>query len=487
MFRSIKSILFSLLLVVAFTSCEKELSVENGDDALTGGTQSGTASWILDGAPLLCATPLITGDYVVGTPLDPSNSVVITATVTTVGTYNIATGLINGIQFSGSGTFAGTGIQTITLFGTGTPAIATSANYSPGVNGCSFLVTATTVIVGPVTEGILNCTTASTGGVYTQSIALNATNTVTIPVNVTAAGTYAITTAATNGCTFSGSGTLALGAQTIVLTGSGTPTNLGPISFPVSLGTSNCTFSITFLPAPPPAVGTLTCATATNAGAYVQGLALDGSNTITIPVNVTAAGLYNITATANGVTFFGSGTVATGAQNIVLSGSGTPAASGVFSFPITLGTSSCSVPVTFTAGPAGFFRCKINGVLTSFNVNLLSDTTPLFGGFTIAVEGDVSATTDEHLDFTVNNTSGITPGTYLQPFGVSFATSRYFDPVSGQGYQPSESNSSPALSVIVTSVAGNRIIGTFSGQYFDLNGTGINSKQFTNGEFNVAY
>ncbi|MEO6290496.1 MAG: hypothetical protein ABIO76_11270 [Ginsengibacter sp.] len=150
MFRFIQIVLCSLVLLLTFSSCEKEVSVENGG-LNTGGTQSGTAIWTLDGAPIVCTTPLISGDYIVGTALDISNTVVITATVAVPGTYTISTGLINGIQFSGSGTFAATGTQTITLFGAGIPAIATSSNYVPGTNGCSFTITATTVTVTPVT------------------------------------------------------------------------------------------------------------------------------------------------------------------------------------------------------------------------------------------------------------------------------------------------------------------------------------------------
>jgi hypothetical protein len=150
MFRTIKSIVFSLLVLFALNSCEKEVSVENGVD-VTGGSQSGTAVYTLDGAPLLCVTPIINGDYVVGTPLNNTNTVVITVNVGSAGTYLISTGLINGIQFTGSGTFPGTGAQAITLFGSGTPIAAGTNTFVPGTSGCSFLITATTTVITPVT------------------------------------------------------------------------------------------------------------------------------------------------------------------------------------------------------------------------------------------------------------------------------------------------------------------------------------------------
>lgn len=488
MIRSIK-FLFSVLIVsFTFISCDKEYSLENGGLGNNGGggSSSGTSVYTWEGAPGTCVTPVISGVYQAATALNGSNTVVLTVNVTTVGTYTVSTGTNNGISFSGTGTFTITGSQIIVLTGSGTPAAAGTFNFTPGTNGCSFQITSTPVVIGPVAVGTLDCTAASLAGIYTQSISLTGTNTVTIPVNVTTAGSYTINTTATNGCTFSGSGTLALGAQTIILTGSGIPANAGPVSFPVSMGTSNCNFSITFLPAPPPAAGTLDCAGITVAGVYTQGSNLIASNTITIPVNVTTAGLYSISSTANGVSFSGSGILATGSQVIVLTGSGIPTNAGAFSFPVNLGTSSCSFSITFLPGlpPTDYFRVKIDGVLTTFHVNLLGDDTPLFGGFTNTIEGDVAIGSDEHLDITVNKAfSAITVGTYLHPFGLVFSTSRYVD-ANGDGWQPAD-NSSPAYSVVVTAVTPTRITGRFSGQYKSQNGTGTGSKIFTNGEFSV--
>ena len=489
MIRMLKLFLMGLILCLSFTSCDKEVSTENGGtpgSGGSGGSQSGTAVFTLMGAPGACATPVISGIYIAGTPMDASNTVVLAVDVTTIGTYVISTGTSNGISFTGSGTFTITGPQILVLTGTGTPTAAGTFGYSPGTNGCSFQITFTGVVVVPA-AGTLNCATATLGGVYTQGISLTSSNTVSIPVNVTTAGTYSISTAATNGCTFSGSGTLALGAQTIILTGSGLPVNSGTISFPVSLGTSTCSFSISFIAGTPPAVGTLNCATATLSGVYTQGVTLTGTNTISIPVNVTTAGPYLVTTTvSNGVTFSGSGTLALGAQTIVLTGAGTPVNSGAASIPVSLGTSSCNVAITFLPGTSGtdYFRVKIDGVLKTFNVNLDGDITPLLLPNSVAISGDNAVGSTEDLDVTIQSATAITPGTYFQPFGLSFCTSRYFDPISGQGWQAS-TPSSPALTVVITSISSTRITGTFSGQYFDFNGTGTNSKQFTEGAFSV--
>ncbi len=386
MIRTVKALMLLLLSSLFMISCEKEKSEENGLLPGGGGSSSGTSVFTYIGAPGSCTAPVVSGTYTVGTALSSSNTIEIDVNVTTAGTYNITTSSANGISFSGSGVFATTGAQTITLQGTGTPATATTSAFVPGGNGCTFLITATQVVVGPVAAGTLNCAGATLAGVYTQGIDLVGSNTITISVNVTTAGSYSITSSIANGCSFSGSGTLALGNQNIVLTGSGTPINSGPVSFNVSLGSSNCSIPVTFLPGVPP--------------------------------------------------------------------------------------------------PTDYLKCKIDGVTKTFYVNLDADDTPILLPFGVAVSGEAATGSPEYLDLTVNSISQIAAGVYLNPFGLSFSTSQYFD-TNGDGWQPA-GNSSPAFSVVVTSITATRIMGTFSGQYKSQNGTGTLSKQFTNGEFSVA-
>jgi uncharacterized protein (TIGR02145 family) len=91
------------------------------------------------------------------------------------------------------------------------------------------------------------------------------------------------------------------------------------------------------------------CSTA-SAGTMVAGIAVSGV-TQTITATVTTVGTYSISTTANGVTFAGSGTFAgTGAQNIVLTASGTPTAAGSNSFTLNT-TPNCSFSRTTLAPP----------------------------------------------------------------------------------------------------------------------------------------
>ena len=474
-----------LILCIGFNSCDKEYSLESGNlpGGGTPGTSTGTAVFTTTGAPGACVTPIISGSYVVGTAMDASNSIILAVDVTTVGTYVVSTATANGVSFSGSGTFTITGSQIIVLTGNGTPIGAGTFSYIPGPTACSFPITFTTVSGPTPAVGTLDCATATTAGVYTQGIALTAANTVTIPVNVTTAGTYSITTTATNGVTFSGTGTLALGAQTVVLTGSGLPANAGAISFPVNLGTSNCSFSITFLAGTPPAVGTLDCTTATVAGVYTQGVALDASNTVTIPVTVTTAGPYSITTTAtNGVTFSGTGNLALGNQTIVLTGSGTPANSGAVSFPVTFGTSSCNFSITFIAGSTDFLKCSIDGsAIISFG-NLSGTLVP----GTFGASGDSGGQT---LQIGVTDVGGgaIGTGTYhnLSATNTSVFCNDQLSIGATNWLDIDATASSNIFTVNISTITPTTVTGTFSGKLTDL--VGGSTKMITNGSFSISY
>ena len=74
----------------------------------------------------------------------------ITATVATVGTYNIST-TANGVTFTGTGTFAGSGSQDIILTATGTPTAAGSNNFI--LNTSISLTFSRTTTAAPYTIG----------------------------------------------------------------------------------------------------------------------------------------------------------------------------------------------------------------------------------------------------------------------------------------------------------------------------------------------
>ena len=139
MLTQLKHLFIFLLAGFLFTSCEKELSVENGGTQT--GVIGGTAVYTLSGSPGTCTTATVSGIYKVGTALDVSNTITISVNVTSIGTYTVSTNSLNGISFTGAGAFIATGEQTITLTGSGTALAAGTFTYAFGANGCSFLIT----------------------------------------------------------------------------------------------------------------------------------------------------------------------------------------------------------------------------------------------------------------------------------------------------------------------------------------------------------
>lgn len=114
------------------------------------------------------------------------------------------------------------------------------------------------------------------------------------------------------------------------------------------------------------------CDTQSN-GTLTEGVSVSGVNQI-ITATVASVGTYNITATSNGVTFAGSGSLSEGTQYIVLTATGTPTAAGTHSFALST-TPGCSFDrVTATAG----YTCRAKIDATTYKdflcYNLGADT-----------------------------------------------------------------------------------------------------------------
>jgi hypothetical protein len=103
------------------------------------------ATFTLGGAPNACTGAVLSGDYVVGTPMSIANTVNITINVTVIGTFNITSTSSNGIQFAASGSIGTLGTQIITLTATGTPLAAgnTILQLNGGSSTCNITVTVT--------------------------------------------------------------------------------------------------------------------------------------------------------------------------------------------------------------------------------------------------------------------------------------------------------------------------------------------------------
>ncbi len=115
----------------------------NCNFSVTYGAAPPPAAYSLQGSPGACTAAVVNGTYAAGSAMGSNNTVTIQANVTSPGLYSITTTAVNGMTFSATGAFSGTGIQSIVLRGTGTPVASGSFTFTPtgtGV-GCTFSVT----------------------------------------------------------------------------------------------------------------------------------------------------------------------------------------------------------------------------------------------------------------------------------------------------------------------------------------------------------
>lgn len=175
-----------------------------------------------------CANTKASGTYIQGKTLNTSHYLTVTVNVTKKGNYTITGTTTNGYNFYGTGVFLSTGIQTVQVAGQGTPSAVQSDTVQLFANGVSVSCTpAVTVnVLSSAGTYSISCGSATVNGVYTKGTALGASNTITLPVTVTALGSYSITTNTVDGISFSGAGTFtATGNQNVTLSGTGTPTS----------------------------------------------------------------------------------------------------------------------------------------------------------------------------------------------------------------------------------------------------------------------
>lgn len=349
-------------------ACQKEKSHESGNSTVSDGS--------LQSAAGVCLGSTVGGNYQKDTNLNSSNYVDVQVLVNVPGSYLVYTDTVNGMWFRSSGNFSTAGVQTVRLPGFGKPILIGTNTFNVYYDStqCTFDVTTvagSSAAVYSLSGSGSTCINASFQGTYTQGVATNASNTMTVEVNVTALGTYSITSTA-GGITFNKSGTFTtLGTQSVILTASGTPTAAGTVTFPVVAGSSTCSKDLVIGSSSGAAVYTLVGAPSACSGAfavagtYTQGTALTASNTVTVQVNVTTVGTYSLTTNAqNGITFSASGTFTagqTGLQTVVMTATGQiPTNSGAFTYTVTGASTSCTFSITYAAALNDYYPTTTN-------------------------------------------------------------------------------------------------------------------------------
>ncbi len=499
--KSLRFLFAFLTLGFVLSSCQKDFSFEAGN-------AKGTLAKDALGD---CVPSLVNGNFYKDTALNATNYVDVQVDIIKIGVYTITTDTVNGYYFIGTGTTGVLGLNTIRLFGKGKPIIDGFDSFIVSFNGsiCTFDVPVnlgagggggtTAIFTFPNAAA---CTGAFQTGNFIATLPTNpSTHFITLLVNVTQAGTYNLSTTTANNLTFTASGSFTAtgNAQPIILRaqGNAAPGAQGITTYNFSTTTptaSSCAFDLTVLAAPSPAVYQFTCASSSFAGTYQVGTAMTSLNTITIPVNVTSAGGYNITTTVNGVTFAGAGIIALGAQSITLNASGTPLAPASPSTTFVLsggGGPNCSVTIPFSVASTSYIRARIGSAtspLVTFNNNIVG-TNDLTVGQDLTVTGDGTGTEDIGLE--VTNVFGLlatnTDYNVNQLLTTFIAVNCYYHNATGTLFEAvSDITPQPVrpFTVRFSTIQSNRLVGTFSGNMADIAG-GIVA--FYGGEFDITF
>ena len=479
-------------------------------------TVSNNATFTFPSAPNACANDTVYGTYMAGSALSATNRIKIPVNVTIIGAYSITTTTLNGISFSSAGTFTTTGAQSIILTGAGTPLLAGPFNYSPGSNGCSFLITvlpAAPPAVFTFPSAPNTCNPVTIKGSFVAGSALTAVNTATLSVNVTKVGSYTITTDVINGISFTSTDIFTTpGLQTITLTGNGTPTTAGTFNF--SPGSNGCTFTIKVTAATDAAVYTLgTCSDLVVNGNYIIGQTLTTTNSISVTVTVTTAGKFSlITTLLNGIYFGGTGSFpSAGTYKINLRGVGTPVANGTNAYTFEAPNSACAFNVVVAdVAPvvSGTLTCKIDGVAITFNERAIAQITDINGpvlfidGFQAPANGQ--SIPEFQLFINNNDKSSVGTGTYNEhSFIPTSATNlgyrieidyKFVNPDATVTIFNTSSNfpsfdppyalsSNPPFLITITGISATRVKGTFSGKLTNIFQGSTIIKVITEGTF----
>lgn len=242
--RYLVSGIVSFLLIGLLISCVKENSIEYTSPA-KGSLQSTAGD---------CLPKSVAGLFIANKALNDSNFIEVTIDVTTPGPYLVVTDSINGFYFRGTGHFPSTGMQKLRLQAIGKPVATGAFPVAISFDGRSCSVVVNVLPEGSTGSGAVftlestagNCAAFVPTGSYIKDTVLTNSNTVSVQVNVSVPGAYAVTTNTVNGYKFSASGNFTTtGSQTLVLAGSGKPLAAGTNLFSLTNASGSCSFSIT--------------------------------------------------------------------------------------------------------------------------------------------------------------------------------------------------------------------------------------------------
>ncbi len=112
------------------SGCTFPLTINNPEPVATYVLESGPGV----NSPTTCIST-VSGNYLMNTPMDNSNTVKIRTFATALGHYTVATDTLNGVSFYYSGMFTSLGINYVLLMGSGKPVAKGTFTYTPQIVG----------------------------------------------------------------------------------------------------------------------------------------------------------------------------------------------------------------------------------------------------------------------------------------------------------------------------------------------------------------
>lgn len=217
--------------------------------------------------------------------------------------------------------------------------------------------------VGKAVFDVKNCSEVTVNGTFANGVSIGTGNYFSVEVEVTKTGTYSISALpdSDNGYYFTLSGEfLTTGTFTLNVLAMGTPQSPQEDEFKIMINgvepedaASLCKFKVKVEDSAIKPLYKMTCGNVKVNGVYKQDVALSGSNTISVTLQVETSAIgatYSIeTNVVDGISFKGAGTLTSTSQVVTLQGTGTPAGTETKTFTLTsnstLTASTCTAKV----------------------------------------------------------------------------------------------------------------------------------------------
>jgi hypothetical protein len=282
-----------------------------------------------------------------------------------------------------AGNFA-VGADSLTYTITGTPSASGTASFALNIGGQSCTLTRTVLPNQPT----LLCSSAGSAGTPVSGVPVSGVS-LSLPYSGGNGNAFTAETVSSTGVTgltaTRSAGNLAVGSGSLNYTVSGTPNSSGTASFVLTLSSQSCTLTLAVETGK---ISNLNCASATNSGSLVHGVAASGVSS-SVPYTggnggphsgqtVTSTGVTGLTATT------AAGAFLVGAGALTYTIGGTPSGAGTASFALNIGGQNCTLTFPVDSGRITTLNCasarNIGNLIAGVGASGISSRVPYTGG-----------------------------------------------------------------------------------------------------------